>query len=115
MALKNQDFWTITNKEKGAKNEDLAQWVSLALKTAMTLANIRKWFSSIYIWPWNRTTMHDGMKPNKVIINVPDVINEEEIDNEHVEEVPKENITWIQRGGIQYIVTLTLLEEWIPV
>ena len=36
--------------------------------------------------------MHDGMKPNKVIINVPDVINEEEIDNEHVEEVPKENI-----------------------
>ena len=33
--------------------------------------------------------MHDRMKPNKMIVNAPDVINEEEIDNEHVEEVPK--------------------------
>ena len=33
---KYQDFWTHRNKGKGAAKEDLAQWVSLALKKAMT-------------------------------------------------------------------------------
>lgn len=41
---KYQGFWTLMNKQKGATKEDLAQWVSLALKKAMTLVNIKKGF-----------------------------------------------------------------------
>ena len=39
---KYQDFWTIRNKGKGTTKEDLAQWMSLALKKTMTPANIKK-------------------------------------------------------------------------
>ena len=39
---KYRDFWTIRNNGKSAAKEDLAQWVSLALKKTMTLTTIKK-------------------------------------------------------------------------
>jgi hypothetical protein len=44
-----KDVWTLANKGRGASEEDLAQWVSLGLKKALTTANICKGFSAIGI------------------------------------------------------------------
>jgi hypothetical protein len=51
------DVWTLANKEKDAKKEDLAQWVSLAFKKALTLHNVLKGFEMISIWPLNLNAM----------------------------------------------------------
>ena len=103
---KYRDFWTIRNKGKGAAKEDLAQWVSLALKKAMTPTNIKKGFSATGIWPLNRTAMDDKMGPSKVFVNTPDVVDEEEVDDEHVKEVFGEKVPQTQGGGTQYMVAL---------
>ena len=72
----------------------------------MTSANIQKGFIKTDIWPLNRTTMNDKMGPNEVFVNAPGVINEEEVDNEHVEEVLGERVPQTQRGGTQDMVAL---------
>jgi len=56
---KYQGFWTLGIKGRGATKEDLAQWVSLALKNAMTLVNIKKGIFAIEIWAFDRSTMKD--------------------------------------------------------
>ena len=87
---KYREFWTLRNKGKGTAKEDLAQWVSLALKKAMTLANIRKGISATCIWPLNCLAMDDKIRPSEVFVNVAVEVyevNEEEVGNEHVKEV----------------------------
>jgi hypothetical protein len=103
---KYQDFWTLRNKGKGAAKEDLTQWVSLALKKTIIPANIQKMFIATCIWPLNREAMNDTMGPNEVFVNAPDVANEEEVGDEHMEEVFAERLLQTQRGGIQYMVAL---------
>ena len=66
--------------------------MSLALKKAMTPTNIKKEFSATGIWPLNRTAMDDKMGPNKVFVNTPDVVDEEEVDDEYGEEVLGERV-----------------------
>lgn len=72
----------------------------------MTLVNIKKnVYRDMYL-PLNWTAMHDKMGPNKLFIDAPDVTNEEEVGNEHVEEVLGEMILQTQGGGIQYMMAL---------
>jgi hypothetical protein len=51
------DVWTLANKDKYVKKEDLAQWVSLAFKKALTLRNVLRGFEMIGIWPLNLNAM----------------------------------------------------------
>jgi hypothetical protein len=41
-----KDVWTLADKGRGGSNEDLAQWVFLAFKKALTTINICKRFFS---------------------------------------------------------------------
>jgi hypothetical protein len=43
------DVWTLTNKVKGVRKKDLAQWVSLIFGKTLTPPNICKGFKSIGI------------------------------------------------------------------
>ena len=78
------NFWILRNKGKGATKEDLAQWVSLALKKVMTPANIQKRFIVTGIWLLNWTALNDKMGLIEVFIDALDVVNEEEVGDEHV-------------------------------
>ena len=62
-------FGPLENKGKGAVDEDLAQWILLALKKTMTPKNIQKEFIGTSIGPSNQTTMNDKMGPNEVFVN----------------------------------------------
>jgi len=55
------DVWTLANKGMGVSKEDLAQWVSLAFKKALTTTNICKGFLTIGIWPLNLDVMASKM------------------------------------------------------
>ena len=52
-----RDRWTVNNKGKGASKEDLAEWVSLGLKKALTVDKIQKGFACTGIWPLNPRAM----------------------------------------------------------
>ena len=45
--------------------------------------------------------MTDKMRPNEVFVNVPDVVNEEEVGDEHVEDVIGERVPQTQIGGLR--------------
>ena len=53
---------------QAASKETLAQWVSLALKKALTLHNIQKGFSAIGIYPLNSQAMAKHLAPSEVFI-----------------------------------------------
>jgi hypothetical protein len=59
------DVWTLMNKGKGAKKEDLAHWVSLVLKKTLNPQNIYKGFKTIRIWPLNLKAMLGKMQLSK--------------------------------------------------
>ena len=61
-----RDFWTYRSVGAAAKKENLAQWVSLALRRALTVQNIEKGFWVIGIWPWDDSAMAAKMGPSKV-------------------------------------------------
>jgi hypothetical protein len=44
-----KDVWTLANKGRGGSKEDLAQWVFLAFKKALTTTEICKGFSATWI------------------------------------------------------------------
>jgi hypothetical protein len=56
-----KDVWTLVNKRKGARKEDLAQWVSLAFKKAFMPPNICKDFETTSIRPLNPQVMTSKM------------------------------------------------------
>ncbi len=60
-----KDVWTLVNKHKGAKKEDLAQWVSLAFKKAFMPQNICKFFKRIGIRSLNPNVMASKMNLSK--------------------------------------------------
>jgi len=58
--------WIGNNKGKIPIKEDLAQWVSHALKRALTKENITKGFEVTGIYPLNPHTMKFKMEPSIV-------------------------------------------------
>lgn len=63
---KYRDAWMLRHKNIGATKEELCQWISLALKKALTTQNILKGFSRTGIFPLNDHTIYDKMGPSKV-------------------------------------------------
>jgi hypothetical protein len=54
----------LQNRGKAAHKEDLAQWVSLALKRALTILNITKEFRGTGIWLLNPHAIDGRMGPS---------------------------------------------------
>jgi hypothetical protein len=48
-----RDAWTLQNRGRGATKQILAQWVSAALKQALSEKNIQGGFRATGIWPLN--------------------------------------------------------------
>lgn len=61
-----RDFWTYRFAGASAKKENLAQWVSLALRRALTVENIKQGFRTCGIWPWDDSAMAGKMGPSEV-------------------------------------------------
>jgi hypothetical protein len=79
-----RDVWSMTHKGQKTMKEDLAQWVSLALKKAMTPSNIKAGFKHIGIWPLNNTAMINKMGPSEGFIEKSLEVQIKEILEEHV-------------------------------
>jgi hypothetical protein len=60
-----RDAWTLRHKGKPAMKEDLAHWVSLVLRKALSPENIKKGFEATGIWPFNSQAMDLKMGPSK--------------------------------------------------
>jgi hypothetical protein len=59
-----RDAWTLQHRGQPAQKEDLAQWVDLALKRALSPLNITKGFRTTGIWPFNSAAMEGKMGPS---------------------------------------------------
>jgi hypothetical protein len=59
-----KDYWMSRNMDEAASKETLAQWVSLALKKALTENNIQKGFLGTWIWPLNDHTVDNMLAPS---------------------------------------------------
>ncbi len=55
--------------EVGASKEDLAQWVPLVFKKALTTTKICKGFLAIGIWPLNPNVMASKMQPFELFVD----------------------------------------------
>ena len=60
-----RDAWTLENRGRAAQKEDLAEWVLLALKRALTPQNIKQGFKGTGIWPLNAQAVADKMGPSQ--------------------------------------------------
>jgi len=67
-----RDKWTLDNKGKGAKKENLTKWVSLGLKKTLIAEKIQKGFATTGIWPLDPTTINECVKPSKCYIELLD-------------------------------------------
>ena len=85
-----RDVWTMNHKGNIPRKEDLAQWVSLALKRAASPHNIKAGFRSTGIWPFNPEKMKLKMQPSegfRVIapeVSISEIIDEDTTRPEHV-------------------------------
>jgi hypothetical protein len=61
-----RDYWKYKYPEFTVNKQNLAQWVTLALKKAMILENILKGFSTMGICQMNDAAMADKLGPLKV-------------------------------------------------
>jgi hypothetical protein len=87
-----RDFWTSRNLDQPATKTTLVHWVSLALRKALTMNNIRKGFSATGIFPINRLAIQSQMLPSEAYGNCKDAIE----------------------GGEYVILSLPLCEEGSP-
>jgi len=60
-----RDKWNNYHKGEKLVKEDLAQWVSHALKRALSISNITKGFESTGIYPINDHVMDSKMEPSQ--------------------------------------------------
>jgi hypothetical protein len=60
-----RDSWTVLNKGKKVKKQDLCEWTSKALLKALTPKNIKSGFKKTGIWPLNTSAVDDQMTPSK--------------------------------------------------
>jgi hypothetical protein len=98
-----RDVWSLANKGRPAQKEDLCQWVSLALKKALTADNIQKGFQSAGIWPMNPRAMEEKMGPSQCLVQ-PECNDAQESQYIHVEEVMEENVAETKSDAHHYFV-----------
>jgi hypothetical protein len=60
-----RNFWTSTHMHQKATKEILADWVSLALKKALSEHNIKKGFMTAGIFPLDKTVVDSKLTPSK--------------------------------------------------
>ena len=65
-----RDAWTLENWGRVAQKEDLAEWVSLALKKALTPQNIKEGFKATGIWLLNAQAVADKISPSQQFCEV---------------------------------------------
>ena len=87
-----RNVWSMEQSNGRCRKEDLAQWISLSLKKALTPTNIKAGFRSYGIWPLNPHAMIDKMGPSKPFL--PMDIEVEEIEMEIMEEggIPSQEV-----------------------
>ena len=64
-----RDRWSIENKGRGARKEDLAEWMGTALKKVLTPIKIMKGFEAIGIWPLQPNAIDKYMAPSTCYID----------------------------------------------
>ena len=79
-----RDKWSIENKGRGARKEELAEWVATALKKVLTPIKITKGFEATSIWPLQPNAMEKYMAPSTCYIEP----YEDEDGDDAEEEVP---------------------------
>ena len=79
-----RDRWSIENKSRGARKEELAEWVGIALKKVLTPIKIMKGFEATGIWPLQPNAMDKYMAPSTCYIES----SEDEDGDDGEEEVP---------------------------
>lgn len=60
-----RDLWTSRNMNQPAGKETLAQWVSLALRKALSERNLKNSFASTGILPFNQTAVDGQFAPSR--------------------------------------------------
>ena len=93
-----RDRWTMGNKGRATRKEELAEWVAKGLKKALTSMKIQKGFAATGIWLLQPTAMDKYMAPSSYYIDP----CEENIEDEHddVEEDVIPDITDVQEECI---------------
>jgi len=66
-----RDKWTLSHKCENPLKEDLAQWVSHALRRSLTFPNIIVGFRTSSIYPFNPTVIESKMGPNVAYTSIP--------------------------------------------
>ena len=94
-----RNFWSMEQPNGRSRKENLAQWIPLSLKKALTSTNIKARFRGCSIWPLNPHAMIDKMGSSKPFL--PMDIEVEEIEMEIMEE---EGIPSQEVGAIHYFV-----------
>ena len=61
-----RDFWSSRNLDESATKDVLSQWVSLALRKALSASNIKKGFSATGIFPLNFHAVDSHLLPSEV-------------------------------------------------
>jgi hypothetical protein len=64
-----RDFWSSRNLDESATKDVLAQWVSLALRKALSVNNIQKGFRATRIFPLDFHAVDSHLLPSEVFIN----------------------------------------------
>ena len=82
--------WNVRNHGSKVRKQDLASWILLALKKALTSANIRVGFKGSEIWPLNLEAMKSKMGPREGFI--PNSAAEARFEEELNEEIMGEDI-----------------------
>ena len=93
-----RDRWTMGNKGRVARKEELVEWVAEGLKRALTSMKIQKGFAATRIWPLQPIAMDKYMAPSSCYIDP----CEENIEDEHddVEEDAIPDIAEVQEECI---------------
>ena len=63
-------MWSVNNHGAKVRKEDLANWVFLALRKALTTSNIKAGFRGSEIWPLNFQAMQSKMGPSKGFVPI---------------------------------------------
>lgn len=61
-----RDFWSSKYLNEAASKDTMAQWVSLALRKALSSSNIKKGFSATGIFPLNFNAVDEQLRPSEV-------------------------------------------------
>jgi hypothetical protein len=61
-----RDYWMLRNLDQSTSKEILAQWVSLALRRALSVSNIRADFQRVGILPFNKHAANKNLAPSEI-------------------------------------------------